>query len=105
MPRPSEPGWVKLAGSSIAWVGTVVPSGNRLVLSAAVATVLPPTPMRLAVHAAETIPSGTKASMRCARPKRVVVMRCSPHLVSLHPAPSSTGTSNNEKCHTELRLV
>src|SRR3546814_2167485 len=70
-PRPIEPGAEKLAGSSMAWLGTEVPSGRRD-WSEAEARVGPtaPTPSRLTVHAAERTPSGTSAAPFWNRDKR-----------------------------------
>src|SRR3954470_10396872 len=83
MPGATAPGTETLAGASIAWVGTRVPSGRAACArsSAEAALLSAPTPARLAVQAADNRASGTSAVARWRRPKREVA------IVSL-PVPS-----------------
>ena len=96
----SEVGEETLAGASIACVGTVVPSGRVAVVSPATA-VPRPTPVRLAVHAAESTASGTMAVAFCSRVKDGMAAK-SP-LGIVRGTPSSACKALNEWCHSELR--
>src|SRR6478672_3622527 len=72
---PTEPailsGAETEAGASMAWAGTLDPSGSEGSGSTpAAALVVGELVARLAVHAAESRASGTRAVARCRRPKR-----------------------------------
>ena len=71
-PGATTPGTETLAGASIASVGTRGAVGQRRRRSSASADAVPaPTPARLAVQAAESSASGTRAVAFCRRPNRV----------------------------------
>src|SRR6476646_2460455 len=89
MPGATTPGTETLAGALMASVGTLVPSGSVVLGFSEADASLTPTPAMLAVQAAESSASGTRAVAFWIRPKRGADIEIS--LWSNRRAPSSTG--------------
>src|SRR3954453_23335481 len=70
-PGPSRLPSETLAGASIAWAGTLVPSGSVGSCRSPAAARGALTPARLAVQAADNTASGTSAVALCRRPNRL----------------------------------
>ena len=77
MPGATTPGTDTLAGALMASVGTLVPSGREVAADSSAEAVLAPTPAMLAVQAADSSASGTRAVVFCIRPNRDVVIELS----------------------------
>ena len=98
-PGPSRLPSETLAGASMAWVGTLVPSGRVGSGRSPAAAEGALTPAMLAVQAADSRASGTSAVALCRRPNRLADIRLSP-MGFRRAVPSRRLGAPNESCHT-----
>src|SRR5688572_9140203 len=100
-PGATTPGRDRLAGASIASVGTVLPSGRAETGRWSATAVVGPTPAKDAVTAAESSASGTSA---VALWKRDAAMWCLPRVSRPWLVlPQARDTRTNEAVRTRLR--
>src|SRR4051794_24316287 len=102
-PGATPPEVETLAGALIAWVGTVEPSGRRSSGWVSALAVLAPTPAMLAVQAADSTASGTRAMAFWPRPNRAFDIVALP-VPTTNACPSARAARSNERVTHRLRF-